>query len=786
MNKRASEDLSNFSMFDLFRVEAESQCATLTEGLLQIERGDASPVILENLMRAAHSIKGAARIINVAVGVRVAHAMEDCFVAAQRGALTLGRAHIDRLLKGVDLLSQLAMTDEPRLATWEQSHAAEVQQFLSDLSAAATATPPAPREEPAALPPAPPAVPPAAPPPSAALPSPPPPPPQPPEPAPPAPDVVEAEAVAGTPKQAGNHERVLRLNAENLNRLLGLAGESLVEARWIRPFTDSMTRLKRMQTDLFEVIEELRESLADQPLPDRAAEKLHTALQRATECRSFLGDRLLDLDMFDRRCVNLTHRLYLEALRTRMRPFADGVSHFPRMVRDIARSLNKEVRLEITGANTQVDRDILDRLEAPLGHLLRNAVDHGCEPPEVRRRAGKPDECVIRLEARHAAGMLLITVSDDGGGIATERVRDIVVNRKLLPPGAASRLTEAELLQFLFLPGFTLKDAVTEISGRGVGLDVVHNMVRGVRGNIRVYTEPGRGTRFMLQLPITLSVLRTLLVEVAGEPYALPLSQIVRTRHLRRDQVESIEGHLTFRFNDEAIGLLSAQQVLDCGERPTLPAEIPVIILGERKSRYGLVVDKFLGERELVVQPLDPRLGKVKDISAAALMEDGSPVLIIDVDDLVRSVEKLISSGRLAGVPQQALMSTQTRRKHVLVVDDSLTVRELERKLLSGRGYAVEVAVDGADGWNAVRAGTYDLVISDVDMPRMDGIELTELIKKDPQLQSIPVMIVSYKDREEDRLRGLQAGADYYLTKGSFHDETLLHAVTDLIGEPEE
>jgi two-component system sensor histidine kinase and response regulator WspE len=167
-------------------------------------------------------------------------------------------------------------------------------------------------------------------------------------------------------------------------------------------------------------------------------------------------------------------------------------------------------------------------------------------------------------------------------------------------------------------------------------------------------------------------------------------------------------------------------------------------------------------------------------------MEDGSPVLIIDVDDLVRSVEKLISSGRLAGVPQQALLPTQTRRKHVLVVDDSLTVRELERKLLSGRGYAVEVAVDGADGWNAVRAGTYDLVISDVDMPRMDGIELTELIKKDPQLQSIPVMIVSYKDREEDRLRGLQAGADYYLTKGSFHDETLLRAVTDLIGEPEE
>jgi two-component system sensor histidine kinase and response regulator WspE len=277
-----------------------------------------------------------------------------------------------------------------------------------------------------------------------------------------------------------------------------------------------------------------------------------------------------------------------------------------------------------------------------------------------------------------------------------------------------------------------------------------------------------------------------LLVEVAGEPYAVPLAQIVRTQRLRREDVETIEGHLTFRFNEEAVGLLSAQQVLDCGDGGTLPAEIPIVVLGERKSRYGLVVDKFLGERELVVQPLDSRLGKVKDISAAALMEDGSPVLIIDVDDLVRSIEKLIASGRLTSVRREALMPMESRRKHVLVVDDSLTVRELERKLLLGAGYSVEVAVDGMDGWNALRAGNFDLIISDVDMPRLDGVELTEMIKRDPQLRNLPVMIVSYKDREEDRLRGLNAGADYYLTKGSFHDETLLHAVADLIGEPEE
>jgi len=210
---------------------------------------------------------------------------------------------------------------------------------------------------------------------------------------------------------------------------------------------------------------------------------------------------------------------------------------------------------------------------------------------------------------------------------------------------------------------------------------------------------------------------------------------------------------------------------------------LPIVVLGERHQRYGLLVDRFLGERELVIQPLDPRFGKVKDISAAALMEDGAPVLIVDVDDILRSIEKLVTSGELKNVRHAALNPSSYKRKRILVVDDSLTVRELERKLLDSAGYATDVAVDGMDGLNAAKSGDYDLVITDVDMPRLDGIELATLIKKDERLKSLPVMIVSYKDREEDRKRGLDAGADYYLTKGSFHDETLLQAVVDLIGE---
>ena len=208
-----------------------------------------------------------------------------------------------------------------------------------------------------------------------------------------------------------------------------------------------------------------------------------------------------------------------------------------------------------------------------------------------------------------------------------------------------------------------------------------------------------------------------------------------------------------------------------------------MIVLGDKNTRYGLVMDRLLGEGELVVRPLDPRLGKIKDISAAALMSDQSPVLIVDVDDMIRSIENLVSGGRLANVSRGDAAAAAKKRKRVLVVDDSLTVRELERKLIESRGYEVEIAVDGMDGWNAVRTGNYDLVVTDVDMPRLDGIELVNRIKKDARLNSLPIMIVSYKDREDDRRRGLDAGADYYLTKGSFHDESLLRAVVDLIGE---
>lgn len=306
--------------------------------------------------------------------------------------------------------------------------------------------------------------------------------------------------------------------------------------------------------------------------------------------------------------------------------------------------------------------------------------------------------------------------------------------------------------------------------------------VQAAYGVVHVVSNIGVGTSFHLKLPVTRSVMRAVVAEVAGEGYAFPLLAIERVLRVEPSAVRSVGNAQYFVLEGANIALVSAEQVLGFAPEPRAAEELCVVIVGDGTHRYGVTVDKFLGEHDLVVRPLDARLGKVQDIAAAAILRDGSPALILNVDDMVRSIVKLAQAGRVDQLSGKVAASVTRPRKHILVVDDSITVREAERQLLVNHGYEVEVAVDGMDGWNSVRNAHYDLVVSDIDMPRMNGIEMVRTIKQDPRLSSIPIVIVSYKDREEDRLRGLDAGANYYLTKSSFHDEALVHAAENLIG----
>jgi two-component system sensor histidine kinase and response regulator WspE len=780
-----TEDLSGFSMLELFRLEAESQAALLGDGILAIEQGRHDAQTIDSMMRAAHSLKGAARIVGVAPAEAVAHALEDRLVAAGRDRGVDPRS-VDTLLAAVDFLGRIA-TDERATdpsGPWHDE-ARGIVEGLRGLAAGPPATvppPPEPHPAPGSTP-------------AAAVPVAPP---------PPTPSGGGGDATAGPhaatrsarrqPDDAG--DRVVRVSAESLTRLVGLAGESLVEARLLRPFVDALVRLRETHLALCDDLADLRDTLGDHPAAPRAPstrsdavaiERLDRAHRRAEDLLAELTRRIEGFESFARRNEDLAGRLHHEVITSRMRPIADGLRGLPRLVRDLARTLGKEARLIVTGGQTGVDRDILDSLEATLSHLVRNAVDHGLETAAERLAAGKPAEGTIRLEAAHRAGMLTVTVADDGRGIDLDGLRRSIVERGLAPDDVARRLGEQELLEFLFLPGFSTRSTVSEISGRGVGLDAVQTMAKSVGGGIRVASLPGRSMRFTLQLPITMSVIRAVLVSVRGDPYAFPLTRIDRICFVDRTALGSIEGRQFFDLDGTAVGLVSASEVLGFGVGdPPAEDRLPIVVVSDRGKRFGLIVDAVLGERDLDVRPLDPRLGKVPDVASASLLENGDPVLIVDAEDLVRSIDNLLAGGRPSPVRMESAGpdGPPPRSKRILVVDDSITVRELERQLLESRGYSVDVAVDGMDGWNTFRSGDYDLVVSDVDMPRLDGIGLVKLIRSDTRRGRTPVVIVSYKDREEDRLRGLDAGADRYLTKGSFHDETFVTTVAALAGEP--
>lgn len=757
------EQMRDASLLELFSLEAEAQTQVLSAGLLALERNPAQPDQLEACMRAAHSLKGAARIVGIDAGVSVAHVMEDCLVAAQEGRLLLRPEHIDALLQGTDLLMRIATPGDPAGEGLVPVFLTQMAGLLDSPPSAMQVAPPLPAATAPAM---------VAPPPAME-----------PEPEPAAEPEAEPVVRPRAGKRAGEgSERVLRVTADRLNSLLDLSSKSLVETQRLKPYLATLQRLKRMHGQGMRALDGLKAQLEDSGQGPEVLDALVQTQQLLAETQQILLQQAADLDEFGWQASQRAQLLYDTALACRMRPFADVLTGQSRMVRDLGRSLGKPVRLLVEGEKTQVDRDVLEKLEAPLTHLLRNAVDHGIELPERRLLAGKPSEGTVRLRASHQAGLLILELADDGAGIDLERLRRSIVERALSPAETVAQMSEAELLTFLFLPGFSLRDTVTEVSGRGVGLDAVQHMVRELRGSIELTQVAGQGCCFHLEVPLTLSVVRSLVVEVGGEAYAFPLAHIERTLDVPAESIVQIEGRQHFWHEDRHIGLVAASQLLNRPATQDAGQSLRVVVIRERDQLYGVAVERLIGERVLVVMPLDPRLGKVQDISAGALLDDGSVVLIIDVEDLLRSVDKLLSTGRLERIERGGQHGRGVARRRVLVVDDSLTVRELQRKLLGNRGYEVAVAVDGMDGWNALRSDDFDLLITDIDMPRMDGIELVTLVRRDQRLQSLPVMVVSYKDREEDRRRGLDAGADYYLAKASFHDDALLDAVEELIG----
>ena len=759
-------DLGGFSMFDLFQTEVQQHCACLADGLIALEQNASDPKMVEPLMRAAHSVKGAARIINLDGAIGLAHSMEECLVRIQKGTEIPTASRIDELLRGSDILRSLAdHKSEDEARAWLEQEAGPISALAEGLNlppkAGVSAVVVVPTAKPVA-----PAVTPVAPATTPVAPA-----------VTPAPTVVKvATPPAATPSAASApstaSDAAVLVSSSSLERLLQLSGEALVEARRLESIRRTLTRAKIAQRQLTAALDSLQ-------VTGRHAGDAMTAVATS---RDALDEALHQVEDHLRRGEELASALHNEAVSSRMRPFGDACGGLARSVRDVARTLGKEVRLIIAGEQVPVDREILRQLEAPLGHLVRNAIDHGIESPDERVAAGKMRQASLRVEARHHAGSLIVEVREDGRGIDRTNLRARIVSKKLSEASIVETLGDAELFDFLFLPGFSTAAAVTDISGRGVGLDVVQSMAHSVGGSIEVRSSPA-GTSFAMRLPVTLSVVRAAVISIAGETYALALARLERIDRIARSELKTVEGRLTTVIRGEIVGLVHATEILQlkASTQSESADELAIVSVLAGSRTVGFVVDSFLGEEDLVVRRMDARLGDVAHVDAASIRENGDLLLILDADDLVQSALQLLEQGKLRGDEGRSAISKRKQRR-VLVVEDSITVREVERQMLLRAGYAVDTAVDGMDGWNAVQKVKYDLVVSDVDMPRMNGIEFVRKMRADRRYETLPVVIVSYKDREEDRIAGLEAGASAYLTKGSFQDQSFLQTIADLIG----
>ncbi|WP_249071505.1 hybrid sensor histidine kinase/response regulator [Argonema antarcticum] len=490
----------------------------------------------------------------------------------------------------------------------------------------------------------------------------------------------------------------------------------------------------------------------------------------------------------------ITDQLRSRVMQLRVVPFSRAVDHLPRSLRELSRTYNKDVNLLLLGRDTKVDESLLDALRDPLVHLLRNAFDHGIELPEVRQAAGKPATGQIEIEARHQGGQTIITITDDGRGIDPEVIRSRVVFMGLVAPEQAPVLSIGELYEFLFWPGFSTVDKVSDLSGRGVGLDVVRNNLRQVRGTIKVDSRPGKGTSFILKLPLMLSIADALLVKVEDNIIAVPLDAIEEIMDIQGASIQMAGNQAMLHWEDEFIRLVRLQELLHYNVPVAAPNafpftqdSIPVMVLTSSEGVLAIAVEGIIGQQEILVKPLPPPLSKPPGIVGCTILGDGRVVTILDVDDLIEqfsthsSTTISVDNKSSLGVRNDLLAPPASFQPQILIVDDSYTIRQLLSQTLTRARYRVAQAKDGQDALSKLEEGLVcDLMIVDIEMPRMDGFELLQSVKSQPKLASIPVAMLTSRSGLKYRQMASELGAVQYFTK-PYNEAQLLEAIAKLI-----
>ncbi len=473
-------------------------------------------------------------------------------------------------------------------------------------------------------------------------------------------------------------------------------------------------------------------------------------------------------------------------LAVRLLPVSTAFGPFERLVRDLAREHGKQISLHLEDRPIEIDRNILDRLRDPLMHMLRNAIDHGIERPEIRIAAGKGPTGTVSLTVVPRGGVVEFTLADDGVGLDPGKLRQAAVQKGLLTAAQADTLDDDAARALIFHPGFSTSDTITATSGRGVGMDVVREEVIRLGGRVQIASDVGRGTVFTAIVPLTLATTKAIVGEVGGQKFALPLIAVERMGRIRRTQFVYVEGRQTITLEGRPLPAIALETILGLPPAPVVDPQQwrPYLIVRQEEQRCALLVDHLFDEQELVVKPLGWPLRRVRNLSGVAVLGSGEIITLLNPTDLLQSVDNPARLSRLSTIPavtDEITLPAAAHNQRVLVVDDSLMTRTLERSILEAAGYSTVVATDGVEALALLEREPIDLVVSDVEMPRMDGFGLTTAIRRNERLRQIPVILMTSLDAPEHRERGVIAGADAYLTKGSFDQGELLETIGRLL-----
>lgn len=753
-------------LLSMFRVEAKEHISAITSGLIELEKAppEKHTELIETIFRESHSLKGAARSVNQKDIESLCQHMENVFAALKRKEIHTSPQLFDVLHRAADCAGKLVSREGDATAPEKVKIGEVIRSLESALKGVAppaqAVSRPSTKEKKQMLPEAKKS---------------------------PAPEnpLVEEEPKKIETRQPPTLAETVRISTAKLDSLLFQAEEMLSvklaasqRASELREIDASFAVWKK---EWAKIQPEVRMPVGTE---DAQRRKLIEFLDRNHAIIKSLENRLTTLakaaDYDNRQFGGMVDNLLDDMKKVLMLPFSSLFGVFPKLVRDLSHDQGKEAELLIEGEEIEIDRRILEEMKDPLIHLVRNCIDHGIEKPDERQQKQKPPRGTVKLALTAKNGSKIeIMVSDDGAGIDASKIKSAAVKRGIVSQEEASKLSEEEALSLIFLSGVSTSPIITEVSGRGLGLAIVREKVEKLNGTISFQTQPDAGSTFRIIVPLTLATFRGLLVHANESIFVLPATNVERALRVRKDEIKTVENRETISLNGQVVSLVRLGNVLELSGKAKSNSDelVQIVILGSAEKRMAFMVDGVLHEQEVLVKSMGRQLSRVRNIAGATVLGSGRVAPILNIPDLMKSAVKVAA----APVSAPAEKEVEGKRNPVLVVEDSITARTLLKNILETAGYEVKTAVDGVDAFTALKTQEFELVVSDVDMPRMNGFDLTAKIRADKKFSELPVVLVTALESREDKERGIEVGADAYIVKSSFDQSNLLEVVQRLI-----